>query len=174
MQLIRIRYLSLFILLILTTACRAGSPSDADGPSTLLRTGPTPTPVPSEAGVEQLTYTVQRGTVARKLEFTARVAPSTSPHALYALSPSLPYGARHGLACAHHMIGWGSSRADHLVSIGLLVVLSMRTWLDIRGPCRLVTSYCARTQIRQPGRVLLALSETTAWRLTLSTSHLVW
>jgi len=28
-----------------------------------------------QIGVEQLTYTVQRGAVARKLEFTARVAP---------------------------------------------------------------------------------------------------
>jgi RND family efflux transporter MFP subunit len=67
MQLTRIRYLLLIVLLILTTACRAGSPGDANGP--------TPTPVPPEPGVEQPTYTVQRGTVARKLEFTARVAP---------------------------------------------------------------------------------------------------
>jgi len=75
MQLIRIRYLLLLILLTLATACRAGSPGGANGPSTSLRTGPTPTPVPPEPGVEQPTYTVQRGTVARKLEFTARVAP---------------------------------------------------------------------------------------------------
>jgi RND family efflux transporter MFP subunit len=67
MQLIRIRYLLLLILLTLATACRAGSPGGAGNP--------TPTPVPPEPGVEQPTYTVQRGTVARELEFTARVAP---------------------------------------------------------------------------------------------------
>jgi HlyD family secretion protein len=67
MRLVQTRHLLLTLLLILATACSVGPPGDASGP--------TPTPVPPEPGVEQPTYTVQRGTVARKLEFTARVAP---------------------------------------------------------------------------------------------------
>ncbi|HET90015.1 MAG TPA: HlyD family efflux transporter periplasmic adaptor subunit [Chloroflexi bacterium] len=62
---IRIQHLFSLVLLILATACGAGSAAS----------GPTPTPIPPEPGVEQPTYTVQRGTVTRALEFTARVAP---------------------------------------------------------------------------------------------------
>ncbi len=39
------------------------------------RPDPTPTPLPPEPAVEQPTYIVQRGPVARELAFTARVAP---------------------------------------------------------------------------------------------------
>jgi len=67
MRLEQTRHLLLIALLILTTACNA-SPSGG-------ATGPTPTPMPPEAELEQPTYTVQRGAVTRSLEFTARVAP---------------------------------------------------------------------------------------------------
>ena len=67
MQLMRTRHLLLTALLILTTGCNAASSGGAGGP--------TPTPEPPEAELEQPTYTVQRGTVSRSLEFTARVAP---------------------------------------------------------------------------------------------------
>ena len=67
MRLMRIPYLLLTTLLILATACNAGSSGGAGGP--------TPTPMPPEPELEQPTYTVQRGTVTRALEFTARVAP---------------------------------------------------------------------------------------------------
>ncbi len=67
MRLMRIPYLLLTTLLILATACNAGSSGGAGGP--------TPTPMPPEPELEQPTYTVQRGTVTRSLEFTARVAP---------------------------------------------------------------------------------------------------
>ncbi len=67
MRLVRIQYPLLIVLLILTTACNANPSSGASGP--------TPTPVPPGPELEQFTYTVQRGTVTRPLEFTARVAP---------------------------------------------------------------------------------------------------
>jgi len=72
MRFVRIRHLVLTLLVILVTACSARSPGD---PSSSSGKGPTPTPLPPEPGVEQPTYIVQRGRVARKLEFTARVAP---------------------------------------------------------------------------------------------------
>lgn len=65
MRLTRIRHLLLTALLILATGCSA-SPSGGAG-------GPTPTPIPPAPEAEQPTYTVQRGTVTRSLEFTARV-----------------------------------------------------------------------------------------------------
>ena len=55
----RIRFLPLTTLLILTSGCRASGP----------------TLIPPAPAAEQPTYTVQRGTVSRQLEFTARVAP---------------------------------------------------------------------------------------------------
>ncbi|MDY7079856.1 MAG: HlyD family efflux transporter periplasmic adaptor subunit, partial [Chloroflexota bacterium] len=61
------RHLLLTALLILATGCSA-SPSGGAG-------GPTPTPIPPAPEAEQPTYTVQRGTVTRSFEFTARVAP---------------------------------------------------------------------------------------------------
>jgi multidrug efflux pump subunit AcrA (membrane-fusion protein) len=59
--------LFLTALLVLATGCSAGPSGGASGP--------TPTPIPPGPELEQPTYTVQRGTVTRKLKFTARVAP---------------------------------------------------------------------------------------------------
>jgi len=59
----------LVLLLLGLSACRA------DGGLVLRRPDPTPTPLPPEPAVEQPTYIVQRGPVARELAFTARVAP---------------------------------------------------------------------------------------------------
>jgi len=55
-------------MLLLLAACGAG---DQGG------TAPTPTPFPTPVAVEKPTYTVQRGTVVRTLEFTGRVSPVT-------------------------------------------------------------------------------------------------
>jgi HlyD family secretion protein len=54
------------ILLVLLAAC---------GQSSQGGTAPTPTPFPTPVAVEKPTYTVQRGTVVRTLEFTGRVSP---------------------------------------------------------------------------------------------------
>lgn len=51
--------------ILLLTACSQGTQAEA----------PTPTPLPTPVAVEKPTYTVQRGTVARALEVTGRVAP---------------------------------------------------------------------------------------------------
>lgn len=56
------------ILLALLAAC---GPGDQGG------SAPTPTPFPTPVAVEKPTYTVQRGTVVRTLEFTGRVSPVT-------------------------------------------------------------------------------------------------
>ena len=67
MRLVRIRWLLLSILFIAVAACTAHPSGGASGP--------TPTAMPPAPELAQSTYTVQRGTVARSLEFTARVAP---------------------------------------------------------------------------------------------------
>jgi HlyD family secretion protein len=56
------------IMLVLLAAC---------GPSNPGGTAPTPTPFPTPVAVEKPTYTVQRGTVVRTLEFTGRISPVT-------------------------------------------------------------------------------------------------
>ena len=53
---------------IILTACGSGSPGG---------TAPTPTPLPTPVAVEKPSYTVQRGTVVKTLEFTGRVSPVT-------------------------------------------------------------------------------------------------
>jgi multidrug efflux pump subunit AcrA (membrane-fusion protein) len=56
------RVLFLAVLLLLAAGCSPGA-------------GAEPTPIPAGAELEQPTYTVERGTVVRRLEFSARVAP---------------------------------------------------------------------------------------------------
>ena len=55
----------IFLLLLLLTACSQSEQV------------PTPTPLPTPVAVEKPTYTVQRGTVVKTLEFTGRVSPVT-------------------------------------------------------------------------------------------------
>jgi multidrug efflux pump subunit AcrA (membrane-fusion protein) len=61
----KITWLLSFLLLLMLTACST-SASDVE---------PTPTPLPTPVVPEKPTYTVQRGTVTKSLEFTGRVAP---------------------------------------------------------------------------------------------------
>jgi len=61
--------LLLLLLLILLAGCRGAAPA--------TDSAATPTPLPTPIVAEKPTYTVQRGEVARTLEFTGRVAPVT-------------------------------------------------------------------------------------------------
>lgn len=64
----RLSALCYLILIFLLAACGGDGEQAA-------QTGPTPTPLPTPVVPEKPTYTVQRGTVVKTLEFTGRVSP---------------------------------------------------------------------------------------------------
>jgi multidrug efflux pump subunit AcrA (membrane-fusion protein) len=60
--------IGLLLSLTVLSACDSGGPAG---------TAPTPTPLPTPVAVQKPTYTVQKGTVTKTLEFTGRVSPVT-------------------------------------------------------------------------------------------------
>jgi RND family efflux transporter MFP subunit len=63
-------WLMLAVLLFLPAACTAGGGEGGGGGE-----APTPTPIPTSVVPTNPTYTVQRGDVIKKLQFSARIAP---------------------------------------------------------------------------------------------------
>ncbi len=60
--------IGLIVILTVLSACGSGGSAE---------TAPTPTPLPTPVAVQKPTYTVEKGTVVKTLEFTGRVSPVT-------------------------------------------------------------------------------------------------